>query len=54
MKLGKLPALPWYLRLIAFLAVGGVMNAGTLEEAAGVEREFRRLYEAQSRRQSTI
>jgi Tfp pilus assembly protein PilO len=28
MKLGKLPALPWYLRLIAFLMVGGVLYAG--------------------------
>src|SRR5919112_6724560 len=28
MKVGKLPALPWYLRLFAFLAIGGVMYAG--------------------------
>ena len=28
MKLGKLPALPWYMRLVAFLAVGGVLYAG--------------------------
>src|SRR5215207_7907724 len=28
MKFGKLPALPWYLRLVAFLAIGGVMFAG--------------------------
>ncbi|MEN3327542.1 MAG: type pilus assembly protein PilO [Acidobacteriota bacterium] len=28
MKVGKLPSLPWYLRLIAFLAIGGVMYAG--------------------------
>src|SRR3954454_16524891 len=28
MKIGKLPALPWYLRLVAFLAIGGVMYAG--------------------------
>ena len=28
MKLGKLPALPWYLRLVVFLAVGGVLYAG--------------------------
>ncbi|HEU4506835.1 MAG TPA: type 4a pilus biogenesis protein PilO [Pyrinomonadaceae bacterium] len=28
MKLGKLPALPWYLRLVVFLAIGGVMYAG--------------------------
>jgi Tfp pilus assembly protein PilO len=28
MRFGKLPALPWYLRLVAFLAIGGVMYAG--------------------------
>ncbi|HKG45378.1 MAG TPA: type 4a pilus biogenesis protein PilO [Pyrinomonadaceae bacterium] len=28
MKFGKLPSLPWYLRLVAFLAIGGVMYAG--------------------------
>jgi Tfp pilus assembly protein PilO len=28
MKLGKFPALPWYLRLIAFLFIGGLMYAG--------------------------
>jgi Tfp pilus assembly protein PilO len=28
MKFGKLPTLPWYLRLVAFLAIGGVMYAG--------------------------
>ena len=28
MKLGKLPNLPWYLRLVAFLAIGGVLYAG--------------------------
>jgi len=28
MKLGKLPILPWYLRLVAFLFVGGLMYAG--------------------------
>jgi len=28
MKVGKLPALPWYVRLVAFLVVGGVMYAG--------------------------
>lgn len=28
MKPGKLPNLPWYLRLVAFLAIGGVMYAG--------------------------
>ena len=28
MKLGKLPALPWYLRLVVFMAIGGAMYAG--------------------------
>ena len=28
MKLGKLPNLPWYVRLVAFLAIGGAMYAG--------------------------
>jgi Tfp pilus assembly protein PilO len=28
MKFGKLPTLPWYLRLVAFLAIGGVLYAG--------------------------
>jgi type IV pilus assembly protein PilO len=28
MKLGKLTALPWYLRLVAFIAIGGVVYAG--------------------------
>lgn len=28
MKLGKLPALPWYMRLVMFLAIGGGMYAG--------------------------
>jgi len=28
MKIGKLPSLPWYLRLFAFLVIGGVMYAG--------------------------
>jgi Tfp pilus assembly protein PilO len=28
MKLGKLPTLPWYLRLVVFLAIGGVLYAG--------------------------
>ena len=28
MKLGKLPTLPWYLRLVAFLALGGAMYFG--------------------------
>jgi Tfp pilus assembly protein PilO len=28
MNLGKLPTLPWYLRLVAFLVVGGLMYAG--------------------------
>ena len=28
MKLGKLPTLPWYLRLVAFMMVGGALYAG--------------------------
>ena len=28
MKLGKLPALPWYLRLVFFLMIGGALYAG--------------------------
>ena len=28
MKLGKLPALPWYLRLVVFLFIGGLMYFG--------------------------
>ena len=28
MKLGKLPTLPWYLRLVVFMFIGGVMYAG--------------------------
>jgi type IV pilus assembly protein PilO len=28
MKVGKLPNFPWYLRLVAFLLIGGVMYAG--------------------------
>jgi len=28
MKLGKLPTLPWYLRLVAFMLVGGALYAG--------------------------
>jgi Tfp pilus assembly protein PilO len=28
MKFGKLPTLPWYLRLVAFLVIGGAMYAG--------------------------
>jgi type IV pilus assembly protein PilO len=28
MKLGKLPTLPWYMRVVAFLAIGGLMYFG--------------------------
>src|SRR5215510_3370167 len=28
MKLGKLPTLPWYLRLVVFMMIGGVVYAG--------------------------
>ncbi|HEV8427607.1 MAG TPA: type 4a pilus biogenesis protein PilO [Pyrinomonadaceae bacterium] len=51
MKLGKLPALPWYLRLVAFLIVGGVLYAGfwyfvtsgTRKETKAMEDEIARL-----------
>jgi Tfp pilus assembly protein PilO len=51
MKLGKLPALPWYLRLVAFLFVGGVLYAGfwylvtsgTRKETKRMEDEIARL-----------
>src|SRR5215203_2139222 len=51
MKFGKLPALPWYLRLVAFLAIGGVMFAGfwyfvtsgTRKETKGMEDEIAQL-----------
>jgi Tfp pilus assembly protein PilO len=51
MKLGKLPALPWYLRLVAFLMVGGVLYAGfwyfvtkgTRNETQAMEEEIAQL-----------
>ena len=51
MKLGKLPALPWYLRLVAFLMVGGVLYAGfwyfvtkgTRNETKAMEEEIAQL-----------
>jgi Tfp pilus assembly protein PilO len=51
MKIGKLPSLPWYLRLIAFLAIGGVMYAGfwyfvtsgTRKETKAMEDEIAQL-----------
>jgi Tfp pilus assembly protein PilO len=51
MKLGTLPALPWYLRLVAFLVVGGIMYAGfwyfmtrsTRLETKGMEDEIAQL-----------
>ena len=51
MKIGKLPSLPWYLRLIAFLAIGGVVYAGfwyfvtsgTRKETKGMEEEIAQL-----------
>jgi type IV pilus assembly protein PilO len=51
MKLGKLPVLPWYLRLFAFLAVSGVLYAGfwyfvtsgTRKETKGMEEEIAQL-----------
>jgi Tfp pilus assembly protein PilO len=51
MKLGKLPVLPWYLRLFAFLAIGGVLYAGfwyfvtkgTRNETKAMEEEIAQL-----------
>lgn len=51
MKLGKLPALPWYMRLVVFLAIGGAMYAGfwyfvtkgTREETKTMEDEIAQL-----------
>ena len=51
MTLGKLPTLPWYLRLVAFLAIGGVLYAGfwyfvtsgTRKETKTMEDEIARL-----------
>jgi Tfp pilus assembly protein PilO len=51
MKLGKLPTLPWYLRLVAFMAIGGVMYAGfwyfvtssTRKETKALEDEIAQL-----------
>src|SRR5688572_1006066 len=51
MKLGKLPTLPWYLRLVAFLAIGGAMyggfwyflTSGTRAETKAMEDEIAQL-----------
>jgi len=51
MKLGKLPALPWYMRLVIFLAIGSVMYAGfwyfvtkgTREETKTIDDEIAQL-----------
>ena len=51
MKLGKLPNLPWYLRLVVFMVIGGVMYAGfwyfvtsgTRTATATMEKEIARL-----------
>src|SRR5215218_1581806 len=51
MKFGKLPSLPWYLRLVAFLAIGGAMYAGfwyfvtsgTRKETKAIEDEIAQL-----------
>jgi Tfp pilus assembly protein PilO len=51
MKLGKLPSLPWYLRLVAFLVVAGLMYAGfryfitsgTRSETTNMTAEIERL-----------
>jgi Tfp pilus assembly protein PilO len=51
MTLGKLPAIPWYLRLVLFLVIGGAMYAGfwyfmtkgTRSETKKMEAEIARL-----------
>ncbi|HSL56073.1 MAG TPA: type 4a pilus biogenesis protein PilO [Pyrinomonadaceae bacterium] len=51
MKIGKLPSLPWYLRLFAFLVIGGVMytgfwyfvTSGTRKETKAMEDEIAQL-----------
>ena len=51
MKLGKLPSLPWYLRLVAFLFLGGLMygafyyfvTSGTRAETKTMTAEIERL-----------
>jgi len=51
MKLGKLPVLPWYLRLVAFLAIGGALyfgfsyfvTSGTKKETKTMQDEIARL-----------
>src|ERR1041385_6797284 len=51
MKFGKLPTLPWYLRLVAFLAIGGALYAGvwyfvtsgTRKETQSMEDEIAQL-----------
>lgn len=51
MKMGKLPSFPWYLRLVAFLAIGGLMYAGfwyfvtsgTRKETKAMEDEIAQL-----------
>jgi type IV pilus assembly protein PilO len=51
MKLGKLPTLPWYLRLVAFLAIGGVLytgfwyfvTSGTRKQTQDMENEIAQL-----------
>ena len=51
MKLGKLPALPWYLRLVVFLAVAGLMygafyyfvTSGTRAETKNLNDEIAQL-----------
>ncbi|HSK63959.1 MAG TPA: type 4a pilus biogenesis protein PilO [Pyrinomonadaceae bacterium] len=51
MKLGKLPTLPWYLRLVVFMFIGGVVYAGfwyfvtsgTRTDTQTMEKEIARL-----------
>ena len=52
MKVGKIQSLPWYLRLVAFMAVAGVMSAGfwyfvtkgTRAETATMQAEIDQLH----------
>ena len=59
MKLGKLPALPWYLRLVMFLFIGGAMYAGfwyfvtsgTRKETATMAEDIAQLKKANAQSQ---
>jgi type IV pilus assembly protein PilO len=59
MKLGKLPAFPWYLRLVIFLVIAGGMyggfwylvTSGTRKETAGMAEEIAKLKKANAQSQ---